>query len=150
MEKQLKAELRKLLTGRTVRDEEGWLVAVPEGSYLVVTLPEDGKWIHSGMIGLANEEVTPGSRFVLYDSALRSLPTVRLQLQMKAASEGAELILTAADGQQTFLTPAVSEEPDWYSVDFAISNPDEPFRLDLASENGSIFIQSYLIGPPEA
>ena len=35
MEKQLKAELRKLLTGRTVRDEEGWLVAVPEGSYLV-------------------------------------------------------------------------------------------------------------------
>lgn len=121
-----------------------------EGNYLVVTLPEDGKWIHSGIIGLANEEVTSGSRFVLHDSALRSLPTVRLQLQMKSASEGAQLILTAADGQQVFLTPAVSEEPDWYSVDFAIANPDEPFRLDLSSENGSIFIQSYLIGPPEA
>ena len=35
MEKQLKTELRKLLTGRTVRDEEGWLIAAPEGSYLV-------------------------------------------------------------------------------------------------------------------
>ena len=35
MDKQLKTELRKLLTGRTVRDEEGWLVAVPEGSYLI-------------------------------------------------------------------------------------------------------------------
>ena len=35
MEKQLKTELKKLLTGRTVRDEEGWLIAVPEGSYLI-------------------------------------------------------------------------------------------------------------------
>lgn len=35
MEKQLKNELRKLLTGRTVRDEEGWLVAVPDGQYLI-------------------------------------------------------------------------------------------------------------------
>ena len=39
MDKQLKSELRKLLTGRTVRDEEGWLVAVPEGSY----------WIYHGV-----------------------------------------------------------------------------------------------------
>ena len=35
MDKQLKTELRKLLTGRTIRDEEGWLIAVPEGSYFV-------------------------------------------------------------------------------------------------------------------
>jgi hypothetical protein len=35
MDKQLKTELRKLLTGRTIRDEEGWLVAVPEGSYMI-------------------------------------------------------------------------------------------------------------------
>ena len=35
MEKQLKSELRKLLTGRTIRDEEGWLIAIPEGSYFV-------------------------------------------------------------------------------------------------------------------
>lgn len=33
MDKQLKTELRKLLTGRTIRDEEGWVIAVPEGSY---------------------------------------------------------------------------------------------------------------------
>ena len=35
MDKQLKSELRKLLTGRTVRDEEGWLIAIPEGSRLI-------------------------------------------------------------------------------------------------------------------
>lgn len=35
MDKQFKTELRKLLTGRTIRDEEGWLIAVPEGSYLI-------------------------------------------------------------------------------------------------------------------
>ena len=35
MDKQLKTELRKLLTGRTIRDEEGWLIAVPDGSYFV-------------------------------------------------------------------------------------------------------------------
>jgi hypothetical protein len=35
MDKQLKTELRKLLTGRTIRDEEGWLIAVPEGNYFI-------------------------------------------------------------------------------------------------------------------
>lgn len=35
MEKQLKTELRKLLTGRTIRDEEGWLIAIPEGNYMI-------------------------------------------------------------------------------------------------------------------
>lgn len=35
MEKQLRTELRKLLTGRTIRDEEGWLIAVPDGSPLL-------------------------------------------------------------------------------------------------------------------
>ena len=35
MDKQLKTELRKLLTGRTIRDEEGWLIAVPEGSHFI-------------------------------------------------------------------------------------------------------------------
>ena len=35
MEKQQKTEIRKLLTGRTIRDEEGWLIAVPEGSYMI-------------------------------------------------------------------------------------------------------------------
>ena len=35
MDKLLRTELKKLLTGRTIRDEEGWLIAVPEGSYLI-------------------------------------------------------------------------------------------------------------------
>ena len=35
MDKQLKTELKKILTGRTVRDEEGWLVAIPDGNYLI-------------------------------------------------------------------------------------------------------------------
>ena len=35
MDKQLKTEIRKLLTGRTIRDEEGWLIAVPEGNYMI-------------------------------------------------------------------------------------------------------------------
>jgi hypothetical protein len=35
MDKQLKTELRKLLTGRTIRDEDGWLIAVPEGTYMI-------------------------------------------------------------------------------------------------------------------
>ena len=35
MEKQQKNEIRKFLTGRTIRDEEGWLIAVPDGSYMI-------------------------------------------------------------------------------------------------------------------
>ena len=39
MEKELKTELRKILTGRTIRDEEGWMIAVPDGNY----------WIYHGV-----------------------------------------------------------------------------------------------------
>ena len=35
MEKHLKAELRKLLTNRTIRDDEGWVIAAPEGSRVI-------------------------------------------------------------------------------------------------------------------
>ena len=35
MEKQLQTELRKLSTGRTIRDEDGWLIAIPDGNYLI-------------------------------------------------------------------------------------------------------------------
>ena len=35
MDKELKIEIRKLLTGRTIRDDEGWLIAVPEGSRFI-------------------------------------------------------------------------------------------------------------------
>lgn len=35
MEKQLKTEIKKLLTGRTIRNEEGWLIAVPDGSRFI-------------------------------------------------------------------------------------------------------------------
>ena len=35
MEKQLKTEIRKLLTGRTIRNEEGWLIAGPDGSRFI-------------------------------------------------------------------------------------------------------------------
>ena len=35
MDKQLKTEIKKLLTGRTIRDDEGWLIAVPEGSRFI-------------------------------------------------------------------------------------------------------------------
>lgn len=35
MDKEIKKELRKLLTGRTIRNENGWLEAVPDGSRLV-------------------------------------------------------------------------------------------------------------------
>lgn len=35
MESLMKNELKKLLTGRTIRDEEGWLIAIPEGSRMI-------------------------------------------------------------------------------------------------------------------
>lgn len=35
MEKEFKNELRRFLTGRTIRDAEGWLIAVPEGNHLI-------------------------------------------------------------------------------------------------------------------
>ena len=46
MEKQLKTELRKLLTGRTIRDEEGWLIAVPDGNYMIYHGVADSTGFH--------------------------------------------------------------------------------------------------------
>lgn len=42
MDKQLKTEIRKFLTGRTIRDKEGWLIAVPEGGPFVYHGVADG------------------------------------------------------------------------------------------------------------
>ena len=120
-----------------------------EGRYLILTLPEDGKWIHSGMIGLAEKQVIAGSRFLLYDSEMRSQPVIRLQLEVRADTAGAALILTAADGQQHRIEPSASEDTEWVYVDLAVSDPDVPFKLDLSSENGAVYIQSYIVSFPE-
>lgn len=116
--------------------------------YLVLTLPEDGKWIHSGIIGLANKQVAENSRFLLYDEELRAQPFIRLELKMRADTEGASVTLTAADGQQAVFTPVVSEKSEWYTADFAITDPEQPFILNISAQNGAAYIDNHLVSIP--
>lgn len=83
MEKQLKAELRKLLTGRTIRDEEGWLVAVPDGSYFIHHGLTDRTGYRKIKCAEARLEVDADSEKAFY-TVLDALGELGLLVDMKA------------------------------------------------------------------
>ena len=82
MDKQLKTELRKLLTGRTIRDEEGWLIAVPEGSYFVYHGVTDRTGYRK--IKCREERVQlDGDGETVFHTVLKALGNVGLLVDMK-------------------------------------------------------------------
>jgi hypothetical protein len=82
MDKQLKTELRKLLTGRTIRDEEGWLIAVPEGSYFVYHGVTDRTGYRK--IKCREERVQlDGDGETVFHTVLKALSDVGLLVDMK-------------------------------------------------------------------
>ena len=82
MDKQLKTELRKLLTGRTIRDEEGWLIAVPEGSYFVYHGVTDRTGYRKIKLREERVQVAPDNEQAFH-MVLRALRDVGLLVNMK-------------------------------------------------------------------
>ena len=82
MDKQLKTELRKLLTGRTIRDEEGWLIAVPEGSYFVYHGVTDRTGYRKIKCREARLQVAADNEQAFY-TVLKALSDIGLLVNMK-------------------------------------------------------------------
>ena len=82
MDKQLKTELRKLLTGRTIRDEEGWLIAVPEGSYFIYHGVTDRTGYRKIKLREERVQVAPDNEQAFH-TVLRALRDVGLLVNMK-------------------------------------------------------------------
>lgn len=82
MEKELKTELRKLLTGRTIRDDEGWLIAIPEGSYLIYHGVADNTGFRKIKVIEEQLQVAPDNEEAFY-MVLNALQDVGILVNMK-------------------------------------------------------------------
>jgi hypothetical protein len=82
MDKQLKTELRKLLTGRTIRDQEGWLIAVPEGSYMIYHGIADRTGYHKIKLREERLQVAPDNE-AAFHLVLKGLQDVGILVNMQ-------------------------------------------------------------------
>ena len=82
MDKQLKTELRKLLTGRTIRDEEGWLIAIPEGSYFIYHGVTDRTGYRKIKLREERVQVAPDNEQAFH-MVLKALSDIGLLVNMK-------------------------------------------------------------------
>lgn len=114
------------------------------GYYHILEMPDDGKWLHSGMFGLDNNYAVEGSSFLLYDEQLLNNGAVTLYLQAQASQAGAVLGLRTDDGQQFAFTPS-SEELEWIAVNISVADPAKGLRVFMESENGYVYIETYRI-----
>lgn len=118
--------------------------------YLVLRLPESGRWIHSGLFGFNQRWVDSNSRFLLYDEALKESGKVRLRLQVRAGVPGAVLTLTSSAGETCSFTPTDSTDMEWISAEFTVpASDDAPFSVTMRNGNGNIYVETYRIGAAE-
>lgn len=85
MDREMKKELRKLLTGRTIRDPEGWLVAVPDAGRLIYHGASD----NTGRKIICREAILAGDRDPekAFYRVLQALETVGLPVNMRTRPE---------------------------------------------------------------
>lgn len=114
------------------------------GAFSVMPILSGTPWIHSGLFGLNEGWVENGSRFVLYDQALREQEQVQLQIQARAGSSAAYLYATPENGQtQVF---ELSNELSWHTILIDQLDPTQPLLVDLSAEYDNVYIETYLVG----
>ncbi len=111
------------------------------GGYCILTVTPGQPWVHSGLSGLNEGWVQPGSRFTLFDREMRSKGSIILQLQARAGEGQAQLILRCGGQEKTF---ALSDSLEWISATFAADDPARALAVALSSSGGSVFVQTYL------
>ena len=117
-------------------------VSTSNGGYCVVGLAPGQPVFHSGLSGLNENCVQPGSRFTLFDKEMRQKGGIVLKLQVRAGEERAQLILRCGDQEQTFVP---SGSLQWLEAEFAVENPKKALTVTLHSSGGSVYVQSYLV-----
>ena len=110
--------------------------------YVMVDIAPGVPWIHSGLSGLNQGWVQTGSRFTLFDAAVRANGRIQLQLQARAGEGQAALILRCGSQEQVF---PLGSELTWIQAEFAIENPSEAVTVTLEASGGNVFVKTYLV-----
>jgi hypothetical protein len=116
----------------------------PVSAYTVIDVPSGSPWIHSGLSGFDENWVKEGSRFTLFDPAIRENGKVTLRLQARAGEGEVTLILSYAG--QTLEFP-LSTSLSWLRAEFTVENPEEAVTVTFASRggNGNVYVETYLV-----
>jgi hypothetical protein len=110
--------------------------------YCVLAVPPGAPWIHSGLSGLNQNWVEPGSRFTLFDKSLRAKGLITLQLKARAGAGQAQLTLRCGTQEQSFtLTGSLS----WISAAFAVEDPGKALTVELENSGGNVYVETYLV-----
>jgi hypothetical protein len=113
-------------------------------AYTIFRLTPGSPWVHSGLSGFNENWVKEGSRFTLFDPAIRENGKVTLRLQARAGEGEVTLILSYAG--QTLEFP-LSTSLSWLRAEFTVENPEEAVTVTFASRggNGNVYVETYLV-----
>ncbi len=117
-------------------------VSTTTGGYCVVTLTPGQPWVHSGLSGLNEGWVSAGSRFMLFDGAVRAKGSVTLQLQARAGEGQAQLLMRCGKEEQVF---GLTDTLAWITAVFTVEDTDQALVVELENKTGNVFIQTYLV-----
>jgi FtsH-binding integral membrane protein len=123
-------------------DSRAAAVSTTSGGYCVLPVIKGRPVLHSGLSGLNQGWVQPGSRFTLFDKTLRGQGSIKLSLQARAGEGQAQLTLHCGSQEQTFL---LTDSLQWIKAAFAVEDPNNALTVTLQNTNGNVFIQTYLV-----
>ena len=117
-------------------------VATANGGYRVVSVWPGQPVLHSALSGLNEGWVQGGSRFTLFDTALRGKGSITLWLQARAGVGTADLTLSSGGMTQTF---TLTDSLQWVSASFAAGDPAQAITVELSASGGNIFVETYQV-----
>ena len=115
-----------------------------DSAYVVARAVPGAPLLHSGLSGFSEGWVKDGSRFTLFDPALRANGTIKLRLQARMGDGEGSLLLSC--GGQTARLPLTSSL-GWVEASFAVDDPDLPVTVYFSASggNGQVYVETYLI-----
>lgn len=117
-------------------------VSTKSGGYCVLPAVQGLPVLHSGLSGLNQGWVQAGSRFTLFDKALRGQGSIKLSLQARAGEGQSQLTLQCGSQKQSF---TLTDSIQWIAAAFTVENPNDAFTVALQNSGGNVFIQTYLV-----
>ena len=132
-----------ILNGVILTDEtRASAVSTTGGGYCVLPVFHDRPVLHSGLSGLNQGWVQPGSRFTLFDKALRAKGSITLSLHARAGEGQAQLTHHSGSQEQTI---TLTDSLQWIQADIAVENPNDALTVTLQNKDGNVFIKTYLV-----
>ncbi len=115
-----------------------------DAAYTVARLDPGTSWLHSGLSGFDEGWVKEGSRFTLFDAALRAKGAMTLRLQARMGEGEGALLLTYGDRKVELPLTAML---NWVETTFPIEDPSQPVTVFFTPQggNGQVYVETYLV-----